>query len=353
MCFGRRWRLSDVAAVRAAGLAGALSAVVTAGFAGALALLASCGNVNLDAGSDHPHGLLPVDERNPLIVNNDGAYDNWMGEVAFALASSGHLRLAGIVIDATTNYPSLADNVQAWRSMVAAARASGMHGIPDPIASVGPTLVRPPSGDIDATAPNHSEGALFIIDTAARLSQPLRPVVVATGGSLTDLADAYLIDHGVADQVVVVSSLGETTGTNISVGWPNGDLDPWACEIVVSRFRYVQINTYYAQQNDVPPARVADLPANPFGAWMTAKVGDIMALHEAADQDSVFAAALPTYSLDVLRASAAAAAPPPVGQPPMLTAGTDGRVWDVTRGDNAAATAYFWQALQDPKTFGP
>ncbi|HEY2731052.1 MAG TPA: hypothetical protein VGK52_14005 [Polyangia bacterium] len=337
----------------AVGQASVLVSVSRDALAGTLALLAACGNVNLDAGSDHPHGALPVDERNPIILNNDGARDNWQGEVALMLASSGDLRLAGIVVDATPNYPSLADNVQAWRDMVAAARASGMRNVPDPIASVAPPLVRPPSGDIDATTPNHSDGALFIIDQAARLSQPLRPVVVATGAALTDLADAYLVDHRVADEVVVVSSLGETTGTSISAGWPNGDLDVWASEIVVSRYRYVQVNTYYAQRDDVPPARAADLPANPFGTWMSGKLADIMVLHEAADQDSVYATVLPTFSLDVLTASAAGATPPAGGQAPTLTAGPAGRVWAVTRGANAAATARFWQALQDPKTFGP
>ena len=52
----------------------------------------------------------------------------------------------------------------------------------------------PRGGNIDSTEANRSEGARLIVDTAHRLSQPLRPIVVATGGRLTDIADAYLMD---------------------------------------------------------------------------------------------------------------------------------------------------------------
>jgi hypothetical protein len=214
----------------------------------------------------------------------------------------------------------------------------------------------PADGNIDSTTPNGSQGAQFIIDTSRRLSEPRRPVVVATGAQLTDLADAYLLDHDVIERVVVVASVGETNGASISTGWPNGDLDPWATEIVVRKFRYVQVNAYYAQRDDVPDARSADLPLNPFGAWMASKLGDILDMHEAADQNSVIASALPTFPLAVLRASVSAATTPAsAGVAPTLLAGassSDSRVWAVTRGDNAAATARFWQALSDPNTFG-
>ena len=313
---------------------------------------AACGNVDLDAGSDQPHGPLPVDQHDPLILNNDGARDNWQGEFAMTLASSGQIELAGIVVDASSIYPSLADNLAAWQAMANAARGSGMRGIPDPIASAGRPLERPASGDIDATTPNGSDGARLIVDTSARLAAAARQVVVATGGRLTDLADAYLLDHSVADRVVVVASSGQTDGQTISTGWPNGDLDPWATTIVVAKFRYVQVNAYYAQEDDIPRARVAQLPRNPFGAWMASKLGDILGLDEATDQNSVIASAMPTFSLDVLRASATDATPD-AGQAPVITAGTPGRVWSVSRGDNAGATARFWQMLQDPSTFGP
>jgi hypothetical protein len=314
--------------------------------------LAACAKVDLDAGSDVPPGPLPVDQHNPLILLNDGARDNWQGEFAMMLASSAQLQLAGIVVDASAIYPSLTDNLAAWQAMANAARASGMRGIPDPLASAGAPLGPPASGDLEATTPNGSNGARFIVETSTHLADPTRPVVVATGTRLTDLADAYLLDHSVADRVVVVASSGQTNGQTISTGWPNGDLDPWATTIVVAKFRYVQVNAYYEQVNDVPSSRAAELPSNPFGTWMSSKLADILDLYEAPDQNSVIASAMPSFSLDVLRASAADATPN-VGNAPIIMAGASGSVWSVTRGNNAAATARLWQLLKAPSTFGP
>ncbi|HTA91954.1 MAG TPA: hypothetical protein VK745_20380, partial [Polyangiaceae bacterium] len=181
-----------------------------------LALTVGCGSAELDAGFDRPDDPLPVDAHNPLIISNDGARDNWQGELAAALASSGQLQLLGIVVNASAIYPSLSDNLSAWNALVNAARASGMGDIPDPLASDSAPLTRPSSGAIDDTTPTTSAGAAFIIDASAHFSQPLLPVVVATGGRLTDLADAYLLDHSVTARVTVVASAGQTTGASIS-----------------------------------------------------------------------------------------------------------------------------------------
>ena len=187
----------------------------------AVAAAVGCGSaVGLDAGSDLPHGLLPVDERNPVIVSNDGPNDNWQGEFAMLMASSGHLVLSGIIVNQSSHHPNIVDNVSGWRTMAKAARDSGMHNIPEPVASIGATLTRPDNDDIDSTEPNRSEGARVIIEAAHRLATPRRPLVIATGGALTDIADAYLMDHSITDQVVVVASIGHTSSAGIAdLGW--------------------------------------------------------------------------------------------------------------------------------------
>jgi hypothetical protein len=317
-------------------------------------VLSACGGSILDAGSDRLHGPLPVDERNPIILANDGPRDNWDGEFAMVLASRGKIDLLAIIVNTAPYYPLIEDNVQGWRDMVKAARASGMRNIPDPTTSVGPILQRPANSDVSVTEPNHSEGARLIIDAAHRLSQPLRPVVVATGGRLTDIADAYLIDPSIADLVVVVASLGQSApdGSSAVMSIPNGEIDPWADEIVLRKFRYVQVNAYYAQQGDIPSARVGELPANPFGAWMTSKLADILPTPVATDQNSVIACGFPDFALNVVRMSEANAAPPPAGTSPTLSPNTGGRSWVVTRGNNTLATARFWEGLKDPMTYG-
>jgi hypothetical protein len=156
-------------------------------------VLAGCGS-QLDAGSDVLHGSLPVDERSAAVVINDGGRDNWQGEYAAILASSGHLELVGLIVNSNAEYPSIEVNVTNYRQMVRAARASGLGHIPDPTASIAPTLVRPESGMIDDTAPNHSEGARLILEAAAAHGTSVHPLAIATGGALTDVADAYLMD---------------------------------------------------------------------------------------------------------------------------------------------------------------
>src|SRR4051794_7348517 len=63
-------------------------------------MLCGCSE-QLDAGATRPHGLLPVDERNPVILTNDGAFDNWAGEYAVLLANGGGSPLAEIIVSAS------------------------------------------------------------------------------------------------------------------------------------------------------------------------------------------------------------------------------------------------------------
>jgi hypothetical protein len=305
-----------------------------------------------DLGSSVPHGKLPVDDRNPIVLANDGAFDNWQGEYAVLLANGGGPKLAGIIVNASGAWPDIDANIAGWRQLVEAARASGLRDIPDPIASIGRPLVRPADGQIDSTTPNRSEGARLILDASARLSLPYRPLVVATGGRLTDVADAYLVDPTVTERVVVVSSLGTTTASGGAMGAPNGEMDPWADAIVAARFRFVQVSAFYDQLADVPAARVPELPVNPLGEWIAAKQSDIWDLPEAADQVAVLAVGLPTFARAVDRVSPTALVGAGATAGPDLVLDADGPAWIVSQSTSADATQRFWQLL-DATTNAP
>ncbi len=315
-------------------------------------LTAGC-SVTLDAGSSRPHGLLPVDERNPLIVLNDGAVDNWQAEYAVLLAHSGGPDLAGIIVGTSGPWPDLDANVSGARELVAAARASGLKNVPDPIATIGEVLERPESGEIDDTRANRSEGARFIIDTSRRLARPYRPVVVASGGRLTDVADAYLVDPSVTERVVVVASLGALSSSGANMGEPNGEMDPWADTIVAARFRYVQVSAFYDQLVDVPAARLAELPDNEFGAWLSAKQPDIWTIPEAADQVAVIAVGVPEFVTEVVRVAPEGPVASDALEGPRLEETTDGPGWLVRQVDGAAPAERLWSLLDDPATFAP
>jgi hypothetical protein len=324
------------------------AAAVLAAFS--LAAMA-CGG-SLDAGRDRSHGLLPVDERNPVIIDNDWWKDNWLGEYAMLLANNGGPPLAGIIISNTAYWPDVSANASGWTNLVTAARSSGLENIPDVTVSVGAALARPADGRIDSTTPNRSAGARLIVDVSRQLSLPWRPVVVLGGAPLTNLADAYLIDHSVVDRVVVVAALGEYAAPKGTMNGPNGDLDPWADWIVAQRFRYVQVSAYYGQTGDVTAAQVPDLPHNALGTWMADKLPDLFTIPNASDQIALLSVGLPAFAVAVQRASPDTSVPFDPMQGPPLVPDPNGNAWIVTQIAAPLAAARLWQVLLDPHTFG-
>jgi len=315
---------------------------------------AACGGT-LDAGRNVPHGPLPVDERNPVIIVNDGVNDNWMGEYALLLADHGGPSIASIVVGTTTYWPDLNANVTGWTDFLNAARASGFTGLPDLTVSVGPPLTAPDNRQIDSTVPNHSAGAQRIIDLSRELGLPHRPVAVLVGTQLTDLADAYLVDPTVVDRVVVVASLGSLDAPKVRMTGPNGELDPWADWIVAQRFKYVQVSAYYDQTQDVTAAELANLPQTPFGSWIAKKQPKISTFQNASDQVAVLATTLPQFAKVVQRVSADTSAGfgSPIGQGPPLVPDDTGNAWAVTQIEAPLAASRFWSMLLEPHAQAP
>ncbi len=318
--------------------------------AGALALVlapAACGGT-LDAGGD----VLPVDARNPVIIDGDGWSDNWMGEYTVLLANHGGPPLVGIIASSTRYWPNANANATGWTDLVTAARASGLHNLPDVTMSEGSPLARPANGQVDSTRPNGSAGARLIVDLSRQLSLPGRPVVVLGVAPLTNLADAYLLDPTVVDRVVVVAALGSYAAPNGVMNGPNGDLDPWANWIVAQKFRYVQVSAYYDQLGDVTPAQVPNLPRNPLGTWMADKVPDLFAIPQASDQIAVLTVALPTFAGTVRRASPDTSGAFDSMQGPPLVPNDSGNVWIVTQIAAPLAAPCLWQMLLDSRACG-
>lgn len=309
-----------------------------------LLALTGCGG-KLDAGFDVLHGSLPVDERSAVVMVNDGARDNWQGEYAALLASTGQLKLVGLIVNSNAEYPSVETNVLNFREMLRAARESGLKRLPEATASIAPALNRPASGAIADTVPNRSEGARLLLDAAAAHGTAVHPLAIATGGALTDVADAYLLDPTLADRVVVVASLGQTVADGAQTLDPNGSRDTWATAIVTSKMRYVQVNGYYDQLLDVPETRAAELPNNPFGRWMADKRADILNLIQACDQISVLAVALPWFASDVARMRLDA------DRSTLLVADEAGPIWHVAEIESSRARDEIWARLKAPATF--
>ena len=318
-----------------------------------LAVLACACSETLDAGSDKPRGPLPVDDRNAVILYQDDWSGDWLGEYAVLMANSGGPPLAGIVINASKTWGSLQLNTSGWKDLVNAARASGLQNIPDVTPSNGPPLTRPADGDILKTTPNKSAGAQLIVDTSLRLSAPGRPVVVACGTSLTDVADAYLVDPTVVDRVVVVAAMGLYKAPTAFMAAPNGDADPWADWIVAQKFRYVQANGYYDQSSDVTTAQLPSLPPNALSTRITSKLPNILTVATASDQIALLSWALPMFATAVQRSAPDISGGFDSTQGPPLVPMANGNVWVVTHVAGPLAGARLWQMLLNPRTFSP
>jgi hypothetical protein len=318
---------------------------------GATLALGGCGEQTLDAGFDVPHGLLPIDERNPVVLSNDGT-GNWFGLYAVLFANSGGPALLGIAVNSSSYATNLSDNLAAWQTLVSAAHDSGLEGIPEPIASSGAPLARPTSSNIDDTAKNGSEGARMIVDAATRSGSPERPLVVVAGGRLTDVADAYLLDHGIAERVIVVAALGSSSTNGGAMGAPNGELDPWADWIVTHRLRYVQVSAYYDATLDLPDSALSGLAMNPLGALVKSQAPDITDVPTQADQVAILAAGLPEFVRGAERVAVTSTSPSK-SSGPELAADEGGSLWLVTAIDPAKASTRLVQMLTDPAIFGP
>ena len=317
-----------------------------------LLLAVGCSGQTLDAGSDTPHGLLPIDERNPVILNNDNYDDNWQGVYAVLFSNAGGGPLVGIIINGSTYAPDLKKNLAAWQGLTTAARASGLRGIPEPIGSQGSPLARPSNGSIESTVPNRSAGALLIVEGSAQKALPNRPLVVVTGGRLTDVADAYLVDNSVAERVVVVSALGSVTSIGAIMGPSNGELDSWADWIVTQRFTYVQVSAYYDQTTDITTAQLASLPKNELGDFIAKQQPIIENILPQADHVSIVAVGLPKFVVAAQRVALDPTGAFDSTMGPALVPDEKGHVLLVTSVDGTLAGARLWQMLQDPKTFG-
>jgi len=315
------------------------------------ALGLGCGGV-LDGGHDRPAGMLPVDYRNPIVILQDDWSGDWLGEMAVLLANTDGPPIAGLIVTDSAYWPDLAANTAGWKDFLAAAQSSGLKNLPEVTPSSNMPLVRPTNNQIDSTMSNGSAGGNLIVTLANKLGRPSRPLVVVVGTSLTDAADAYLIDRSIAERIVVVAALGSYRAPNGLMGTPNGDMDAWAGWIVSQRLRFIQAATWYDQYSDVTMAQVSNLPQNPLGMWMAKKRSKILMETTAADQIALLSVALPNFVEGVQRVSPDVAAGFDSAQGPTLVPDDRGDDLVITRIAAPLAASTMWFRLFDPHTFG-
>ena len=306
--------------------------------------------------------MLPYDNTSPVIPTNDGNIDVYTLEYLMALASAGDINLVGIVPDGGGGGLGKPDiwETPMYTDIVGKARRSGMINIPDPVSGPGRPLAHPASDVIEDTEPIDTPGSRLIVQEASKAT-PEKPLVIVTGGPLTAVADAYLLDNSIADKVVVASLLGREDNMNDY----NGNLDGWAAYIVLERFRYVQFPVRGVLSNSikprVPKARLAgsEIPENELKRFMVDKDQQGVDLPGDIDGDAPPAIALmrPDYVSTVKRVSFShwIDIPNSFGNPfmkvPAFKEDPDGTALVVTSASESIATDEWWRALSDPGAY--
>ena len=183
-------------------------------------------------GADSLPDPLSADGSNPLVFLDDQLLDSYMGELALGMADSGTAPLNGFLV----GYPRevykdegpyerqrqlSTSNLRETRRV---ATQSGLENLPPAELGVFEQHQKPSSEAIEDTEPIGSVGTDRLVATA-RAATPDNPAVVAAGGDLCTVADAYLTDPSIADSLVVywheqVADINDQSGYNIrNSGW--------------------------------------------------------------------------------------------------------------------------------------
>lgn len=290
---------------------------------------------------------LPFDHSCSVFYDNDDHRDVYTDEYLLALAHLGDIRLMGITTTYAPNAREYELFVKGRAEIVDAARRSGLRHLPDATAGTSERLARPASNLPEDTRPLDLAASKALL-AAARGATPEKPLVVITGGQLTVIADAWLLDHDIGSRVVVAGLFG-VPGRDY-----NASLDAWAWTIVVSKFRVLAVpfgtsqrrGTVFMKAAEVPKARIrAKLPQDvPFFHWMSEKHHPSNGGPEEHDYDGQAAMALmrPDYITKVRR-----------WRPDGILANGDaklvpdenGPVYEAVDADQAIATSEFWRAM--------
>ncbi len=291
---------------------------------------------------------LPYDNRCPVIHDNDDHRDVYTDEYLMALAHRGDIDLKALITTYAPNQRECKLFVQGRKEIVEKARRSGMKNLPVAMAGTNNRLKKPDSNRIEDTEPLDLKASEFIVKEA-KDARPRRPLVIVTGGQLTTVANAYLLDPGIADNVVVSGIFG------VDQKDYNAGLDSWAWTIVLSKFRTFAVpigppnnrGTVYMKPPHVPKARIeSELPQTiEFYKWMFEKEhphNELPAEHDF-DGQAAIPIMRPDYITKVERWR-------PVGilsnGNPKLVRDENGPIYKALDADQKTATEEFWRAVR-------
>ena len=297
---------------------------------------------------------LDVDASNPVVYLNDQSPDNYNGELALSMASDGTVDLRGFLNEFPAE-PWVSESdferrrsvyVSDHRAVRRRAVESGFTDLPPAELGLYERHDRPSSGAVDDTEPIGSPGTDRILE-AARAASPDEPLVVACGGSVCTVADAYLRDPSIADSLVVFLRVGKTVP---EAGY-NVNNSGWSFHVVAERLPTVLVLADSSPY--VTRGRVQSLPDEPLREYMLTKehpeYGNPVGGGETWDGDALatLSPVHPDTRDGTRRVSVDGTRPNPwdgLGTLPTFSADPDGNVAVVT--GSSGTTEAFWAHLE-------
>ena len=300
------------------------------------------------------NNILPYNNLCPVIYDNDSHCDVFTDELLMALASAGEINLKGII---TTSPENECVNIETYEldaagreEIVKMARRSGMKNIPDAVRGPSKPLVKPESGRIEDTIPLNSEGSRLIVAQALKATAE-KPLVIVMGGPLTVIADAYLLDKSIVDNVVV-SWLG---GTLNDINDYNGVMDKWSAFIVIKKMKMIQFPCGIGVPL-VTKEQLFELQDSELRQWMIDKRlphVNVMpkGLFDDNDSQPVISLLNKEFIMEYTMMSFDKWGNSSQGIVPKYKEDLNGNIMVVTKSSQEIATLEWWKAMKNPKVW--
>ena len=280
-----------------------------------------------------------------IVFDNDDHRDTYTDEMLMIAEHLGKLDLKAIIT--TYKHHEYPEFVEGRKEMLQKAKKSGLKVDYQLFSGTNQTLTAPPSKKIEDTRPLDLPGSRFIVEEAKKASS-VSPLAILTGGQLTSVANAYLLDNTIADKVVVLGLFGAP-----NIGY-NANLDAWAWAIILAKMRVVSFKfrekdgafgKAFLQMPDVPKSRLKEvLPNNEFTQWMIDKRhpsqpppqrdGDGNALATLLSDDYV--TSFRRWSYKGIN---------PDNNHPIMTPNERGRIYEILDASKEVGTKAYWELL--------
>jgi len=294
-----------------------------------------------------PLSELPVNKSKYVIFDNDDHRDVYTDEYLIALSHLKDINLIALITTYSPNKNEYDLFVNGRKDIVMKAEESGIQNLPKVFKGTHHRLAQPVSNKIEDTKPLDIQASTFVVERT-KFASSEHPLVFVTGGQLTVIANAYLIDPTIADKIIVSGVFGVR-----EIDY-NAGLDSWAWKIVLSKFRVLAIpigpshkrGTVYMKPPEVSKEEImTNLPQEKsFFEWMYKKHHPSNSLPDNHDYDGQAAIPLmrPDYITKIKRWTVTGIG---ANGEIKLLEDNRGRIFEALDARQSTATIEFWRSM--------